>query len=226
MDELRNDQTALRQRLSEINTAITENEHDIERFTDLPTKASEAIDELSKLLKKQENLQKQLELYNDKVADIAQKKNTKEQLEQMLGDITSEIEEKINQKIESLSDMITSSNSKAPILQLSNNQYFYGVQDNTGTGKAYTDLVLFDLAILALTDLPILIHDSFLFNNIDDATKQNFLRLYTQFPNKQIFISLDQFLGDDSKEIDALLFSTTRLVLSENSTLFGKDWRK
>lgn len=144
----------------------------------------------------------------------------------MLGDITSEIEEKINQKIESLSDMITSSNSKAPILQLSNNQYFYGVQDNTGTGKAYTDLVLFDLAILALTDLPILIHDSFLFNNIDDATKQNFLRLYTQFPNKQIFISLDQFLGDDSKEIDALLFSTTRLVLSENSTLFGKDWRK
>lgn len=226
MDELRNDQTALRQRLSEINTAITENEHDIERFTDLPTKASEAIDELSKLVKRQESLQKQLELYNDKVADIAQKKNTKEQLEQMLGDITSEIEEKINQKIESLSDMITSSNSKAPILQLSNNQYFYGVQDNTGTGKAYTDLVLFDLAILALTDLPILIHDSFLFNNIDDATKQNFLRLYTQFPNKQIFISLDQFLGGDSKEIDALLFSTTRLVLSENSTLFGKDWRK
>ena len=144
----------------------------------------------------------------------------------MLGDITSEIEQKINQKIKSLSDMITSSNSKAPILRLSNNQYFYGVQDNTGTGKAYTDLVLFDLAILALTDLPILIHDSFLFNNIDDATKQNFLRLYTQFSNKQIFISLDQFLGDDSKEIDALLFSTTRLVLSENSTLFGKDWRK
>ena len=225
-DELRKDQENLTQRLSEIKAAIAENEHDIENFTGLPTKANEAIDELSQLVKEQETLQRQLELYNDKVADIAQKKDNKEQLEQMLGQITSEIEEVINQKIKSLSDMITSSNSKAPILRLSNNQYSYGVQDNTGTGKAYTDLVLFDLAILALTDLPILIHDSFLFNNIDDLTQQNFLRLYTQFPNKQIFISLDRFLGEDNKEIDDLLFSTTRLVLSENSTLFGKDWRK
>ena len=60
---------------------------------------------------------------------------------------------------------------------------------------------------------------------LDNTTKEDFLKLYNQFPNKQIFISLDQYLGD-KKDIDAILFSSTRLVLSEDSPLFGKDWRK
>ena len=225
MDEIKSEQTALKKRLSEINTAISKNECDIENFTGLPTKAHEAIEKLFKLAKRQESLQMQLTLYEDNAADAAQKKDNKKSLEKMLGEITSEIEREINHKIQELSSKITSSNSKAPVLQLSNNQYTYGVQDNTGTGKAYTDLILFDLAVLALTGLPILIHDSFLFNNIDNTTKKDFLKLYGQFPNKQTFISLDQYLGD-RKDIDAILFSSTRLVLSENSPLFGKDWRK
>ena len=112
------------------------------------------------------------------------------------------------------------------ILSLATNHYSYGVEDNTGTGKAYTDLVLFDLAILSLTDLPILIHDSFLFNNIDDETKRSFLILYSKFTNKQVFISLDDFLGNGNEVIDKISFSSTRLYLSEKAMLFGKDWRK
>ena len=59
---------------------------------------------------------------------------------------------------------------------------------------------------------------------MDNTTKEDFLKLYNQFPDKQIFISLDEYLGD-KKDIDAILFSSTRLVLSEDSPLFGKDWR-
>ncbi len=115
---------------------------------------------------------------------------------------------------------------RSTTLSLATNHYSYGVEDNTGTGKAYTDLVLFDLAILALTDLPILIHDSFLFNNIDDETKRSFFGLYCKFTNKQVFISLDDYLGNGNEVIDKLSFSSTRLYLSEKSMLFGKDWRK
>ena len=111
------------------------------------------------------------------------------------------------------------------MLYLSEKEYKYGVEDNTGTGKAYTDLLLFDLAVLSLTKLPILIHDSFLFNNIDDPTKQSFLKLYSQFTDKQIFIALDEFLGKDNEEVNQILFSSTRLVLSGRSPLFGIDWR-
>lgn len=147
-------------------------------------------------------------------------------LTQILGATTAEIQDQINKKILEYSEKIATSNSKAPTLHLTPKDYQYGVEDNTGTGKAYTDLLLFDMAVLSLTQLPILIHDSFLFNNIDDLTKQSFIRLYDNFPNKQIFISLDQFYGKDDEEINKILFNSTRLTLTGHSMLYGRDWRK
>lgn len=111
------------------------------------------------------------------------------------------------------------------MLHFENNDYQYGVEDNTGTGKAYTDLLLFDLAILAISKLPILIHDSFLFNNIDDKTKLSLIKLYNQFSEKQIFISLDNILEGDDNEVRDILYKSNRLYLSGNITLYGKDWR-
>lgn len=225
MEELRSEVSSLTRRLAEINEAINNNQQEIERITGLPTRSTEAMDKLLQLIKIQEQLQSQIELYDDKVADAIQKDETKGKLDQLLNEITSRVEKKINTQIKEYSDCIETSNGKAPILHLSNRQYDYGVEDNTGTGKAYTDLILFDLAVLSLTKLPVLIHDSFLFNNIDDLTKRSFLRLYNQFGDKQVFVSLDTFLGYDNQEINDILYSSTRLVLSENEMLFGKDWR-
>ena len=98
-------------------------------------------------------------------------------------------------------------------ISLSSHTYEYGVSDNTGTGKAYTDLLLFDLAILLLTDLPMLIHDSFLFNNIDNCTIGSFIKLYAQFTDKQVFISLDAPLNSEGSEIENLVTLHTRLYL-------------
>lgn len=225
LDELHTEEMRLRKHLEELSKAIQENESAIQEQTKLPTRAVDAMNMLLQLSKRKEQLESQVELYDDKVADTIRKEENKASLDQLLTQITTKIAEKINAKIKEYSNYITTSNSKAPTLHLSGDQYQYGVEDNTGTGKAYTDLILFDLAILALTELPILVHDSFLLNNIDDRTKQSFLKLYSQFSNKQVFISLDTYLGNDSKEIDDLLYSSTRLILSENKTLFGKDWR-
>lgn len=57
------------------------------------------------------------------------------------------------------------------------------------------------MAVLSLTRLPILIHDSFLSNNADDLTRQSFIHWYNHFSNKQIFIFLNQFCGKDNEEI-------------------------
>lgn len=226
LDELKSEELALQQRMERTNQDLAQNERDIQNTTGLPLQAAEAANQMLELAKRREHLQAQIELYDDKETNAAQKAYISKALTQLLNTTTIEIQNLINKKIVEYSGNITTSNSKAPILQLSSKSYQYGVKDNTGTGKAYTDLLLFDLAILSLTSLPILIHDSFLFNNIDDLTKQNFIRLYSQFPNKQIFISLDNFYGNDSEEIDKILYSSTRLVLSGNNTLFGKDWRK
>ena len=45
---------------------------------------------------------------------------------------------------------------KSPYLQLRERSYSFEVEEDTGTGVAYTGLVLFDLTIFSLTRLPIL----------------------------------------------------------------------
>ena len=224
--ELEEERSNLLQQLQDIEAEINSNEKAVQELTGLPTQAAKAIDELQSLIRKHEQLKKQIELFEDKRSDLEQEKAIEVTLEKLMSEITTEIQTSINLKIKEFSHAITSGNSKAPTLSLATNHYSYGVEDNTGTGKAYTDLVLFDLAILSLTDLPILIHDSFLFNNIDDETKRSFLILYSKFTNKQVFISLDDFLGNGNEVIDKISFSSTRLYLSEKAMLFGKDWRK
>ena len=226
MEELKIEEAELQQNLDKINSALKKNEQCIQELTELPTQAATAMEQIIQLAAKQEQLQNQLDLYEDKGKDAAQKAENSKTLTQTLGATTAEIQEQINEKILEYSEKIATSNSRAPMLYLSAKDYHYGVEDNTGTGKAYTDLLLFDLAVLSLTQLPILIHDSFLFNNIDDLTKQSFIRLYNNFPDKQIFISLDQFYGKDNEEIDKILFNSTRLTLTGRSMLYGKDWRK
>ncbi|MBR3237864.1 MAG: DUF2326 domain-containing protein [Oscillospiraceae bacterium] len=224
LDELQEEEQRLQKRLQEIETAITQNDFDIQSYTKLPTQTDMAVDVMKTLLHKQDRLQAQLEQYHDIVAESSQKKENKQKLEKELETITTEIGQAINERTAQYSQLITTSNRKAPVLHLEPTKYEYGVEDNTGTGKAFTDLLLFDLSILSLTGLPTLIHDSFLFNNIDDSTKKNFLKLYSQFTDKQIFISLDSYLGEGDKEIDSLLFSSTRLYLSDKKKLFGIDW--
>lgn len=225
LEELQQEEALLLQRLEELTTSIQSNERAIEEQTALPTQTDEAVSQMLALVKRKEQLQAQVDLFDDKAADIAQKADNTKKLAQLLSQINADIQEQINAKISEYSTQIASSNSKSPSLRLYGKEYEYGVEDNTGTGKAYTDLLLFDLAILALTRLPIIIHDSFLFNNIDDFTKLSLLRLYSQFPEKQLFISLDQYYGFNDDEINQILFASTRLILSGNKTLFGKDWR-
>lgn len=222
--ELENEIEVLKQRLEDINASIAENEMQIQKEAGIPSQTLEALDELQKTIEQKEKLQERLSFYTDKVAEATQKVETAQKLDEVMTSITESIQSQINERILEYSKGIKSSNRKAPTLLLTPKNYTYGVEDNTGTGKAYTDLLLFDTAVLSLTQLPMLIHDSFLFNNVDESTIKSFLELYSGFSDKQVFIALDRFYGDDER-IDKLLFQTTRLVLSSSNPLYGKDWR-
>lgn len=225
-NELKAEEAKLQHSLEEIDFELNENNQSIQNVTGLTTHAESAMEQMLELAAKEAQLQGQLALYEDNTTEVAQKAEIGKELTQMLEAATSEIQDLINEKILTYSESISTSNSKAPSLHLTAKNYKYGVEGNTGTGKAYTDLLLFDMAVLSLTRLPILIHDSFLFNNIDDLTKQSFIRLYSHFSDKQIFISLDQFYGKDNEEINQILFNSTRLTLTGHNMLYGRDWRK
>ena len=81
---------------------------------------------------------------------------------------------------------------KPPKLQLWSSKYLFDTPDDTGTGTSYKSLIVFDLSILKLTNLPALIHDSPVLKNIGDEPLEKLIELYTQFSKKQIFIAIDK----------------------------------
>lgn len=223
-NELQMRQTEVEQEIQSIENQVKLLDHQIENSLGTPSKSSTALPHILNLLGEKQKLVQMNYHYDERQTNQKKKKENREQLDEIMISITEDISREINKKIEDFSKKITGNNSKPPVLQLNPQTYNYGVPDNTGTGKAYTDLILFDLSILSLTQLPILIHDSFLFNNIEPKTIGSFIKLYSQFTDKQVFISLDQYYRFDN-EIDEIIDSSIRIHLSNTRLLYGKDWR-
>jgi hypothetical protein len=84
--------------------------------------------------------------------------------------------------------------------------------------------VFFDLAIFELADLPILIHDSPLFKNVENRAVARFISEYARF-SSQTYIALDEVykygLGTEAD-----LQAVSVLRRSNTEVLYTKDWRK
>ena len=90
----------------------------------------------------------------------AQKK-ANEMLKRATGSILSEIEDLINGKMKKLNDFLFKEKRMAPYLKLNEyNSYHFETPHDTGTGTNYKGLILYDLAMLELTNLPAIADDS------------------------------------------------------------------
>ncbi|WP_348622317.1 DUF2326 domain-containing protein [Paenibacillus polymyxa] len=135
----------------------------------------------------------------------------------------STVMDRINKKIISINEKIHTEKRRAPELTLFEKDYEYKVFDNTGTGKAYTNLFILDICIFDLTPLPILIHDSVLFKNVENSVVDNIIELYDE-QRKQTFISIDE-LNKYSSTTQEILITHSVIQLSKDKLLFDKDWR-
>ena len=92
-------------------------------------------------------------------------------------------------------------------------------------GTGYKSTIVFDLSILKLTALPVIIHDSLMFNHIGYEPLEKIMNLYTE-SNKQIFAAYDK-QDAPTKGIQEILDKSTVIQLSENGNeLFGSSWAK
>lgn len=64
---------------------------------------------------------------------------------------------------------------------------YFSISTDTGIGSEYK----VDIACLKLIELPLLIHDSLLFTNIEMDRVENIIRLYSSL-KKQVFILIDR----------------------------------
>ena len=166
------------------------------------------------------NLNKFYQEKEDVVSDI---KTLTKKLDNTIEGILSKIEILINNELIRINKEIHIGNKKTPNLKLNRKSYTFDHSTNTGTGKSFADLIEFDLAILKLTELPFLIHDSVCFKNIEDFAIDKIIAQYVNF-EKQIFMALDG-INKYSKESQKKLIENSVIELSETKKLFNRDWR-
>ncbi|PWR72551.1 DUF2326 domain-containing protein [Methanospirillum lacunae] len=138
--------------------------------------------------------------------------------------IQSDIMLQLNTKMGNINNQIYDNHQFPPSLDLKDNKYSFNNESDTGTGKAYTGIIILDLAIFSLTPLSIIIHDSMLFKNIQTSSFEKIIELYYN-QTKQIFISTDS-INNYNEKTQKILNIKKVLQLSYENTLYPLKWNE
>ncbi|MBY0411704.1 MAG: DUF2326 domain-containing protein [Burkholderiaceae bacterium] len=151
--------------------------------------------------------------------------DSNERLESIYSGIFVDIEQKINLKLRAFNKVVYGPFRASSELRIKHaGSYQFISPLDTGTGKSYAGLVGFDLAMLSLTKLPLVLHDSIIYKNIEVPATTRILRILSAMRSKQIFLSFDEAkkFGPD---VEHLLQNLTVLKLAHEDLLYTKDWR-
>lgn len=222
-EELENAKQELANKINELEKAIDIVIKNQEQLLNPDEALNVFIDNLIELSSRLKSLQLENEYYR-KLSGIKGDIDTKKgELEVLKEKIINEINKAINTKLKEINDLIHEDKRTAPKLNLTYSKYDYEFFDNTGTGKAYTNLIIFDLAILILTKIPFIMHDSFLFKNIEKEAVEQIIKFYNSM-SKQVFIAID-IIDMYNKETQNILEEKKAILLSKDKLLTTLDWR-
>jgi hypothetical protein len=208
------------QEISAVGSEITEAE--------LPKRATKAFwDKIRSLDSEIRRIDAELRSQEDADRIAAEAKAAKEALKTKEAEQTQQIQASTEEKLSALNDYVYAGSKQAPTLEIASpSKYEFYTPKDGGTGTAYCGLILFDISVLSLTDLPILTHDSFLFKNIEDEAIEKIMELYAREIGKQVFIAIDK-VSTYSPQTQKIIAQATRLTLSKGGNeLFGRPWDK
>lgn len=213
--------------INSLNLSITELENELSEIHQTTNVSKVILKSYYTLEKEIESLQKANEFYlkkNELRKDALDK-------EKLLAEKTNEqfatMTAKINSKMEQINSINYVNETHSPILTTpSTKKYNFETPDDQGTGCRFKGMITLDMAILLITPLPIITHDSLMFVQMSYPRVERTFKLYSEVANKQIFVAVDRTtnLNDEAKRI---IDSHRRLYLSpEGNELFGWYWGK
>lgn len=224
--ELKKDHDLYSEKISNLNVKIGVLENDIR--TSLASKGT-PDDLFTRVFELKEFVDKASEenrFYDKKEAIKIDASLSKKRLEDIYVSIFLDIETLLNKKLKSFNQVVYGPRRNASQLRIKNASSFSFISpEDTGTGKAYAGLIGFDLAMLSLTHLPFIIHDSVLYKNIEVPATRKIIRILASVKRKQIFIAFDE-APKFGAMAERLLRVHTVLKLSDNKLLYNKDWRE
>ena len=181
------------------------------------------VNRIYKLSSKLDTAERENHYYEENSKSGEELKLAKEELSSVKKEILKNIESDLNSKINEIMARCFDNAKKSPVIEIQDNTYGFEVFEDTGTGTAYSSMIVLDLAVFSLTGLPILIHDSLLFKNIENNSVSELVNIYAE-SGKQSFVALDEIMKYGSQTA-SLLESMSCIKLSDDHVLTVKDWR-
>ena len=163
--------------------------------------------------------------YYDKKKELANDvKEAETELEDEKAKLLAMTATTINDQLQTYSESVFGKDRKSPYLTPSTTNYKFEIYEDTGTGRAYSDLILFDWSVATTSSsVPILIHDSLLFKNVENDSVARMMPIYAAL-SQQTFIAIDE-VSKYGDEAVAIIRDHTVLSLSDDEVLYVKDWR-
>ncbi|HEM3643018.1 TPA: DUF2326 domain-containing protein [Streptococcus suis] len=212
-----------------LESQLTVLNRELQELGSIPNLSTEFLENYSKLTAIINALKEQNGSYLKESALSKEKSEADSDLKRSTEDILIELEGKINAKMREFNNVLYPDICKAPQINLkAHNSYSFYTPDDDGTGTKFKGMILFDLTMLYLTNLPALAHDLLLLSNISYQATEALLKLYDQSKslNKQVFLAFDK-ASSYSPEANKLLSENTVLRLSSNGNeLYGISWNK
>lgn len=172
------------------------------------------------------DLETQIQSYDNQKQYDADWKAARLLLEEAQANELPTISQSLNAQMIRYNDLVMGEDREAPHIDLKNGKsYNFGTASDDGTGNNYKNLIIFDMSVLALTQLPAVIHDSFILKDIGDAPIENIIKLYQQ-SKKQVFISLDKSTSYRPTTASALDATQVLYLSEDDNQLFGWAWNK
>lgn len=222
--ELKSSEAELSESLSSVVNEISVIDRKISASLANIDNPSVVIDRVYELSQDHATATREIEYFETDVQIKAELKEAKDLLAAEKIRILKLIENILNDKNRENVTKIYSEGRRSPKLKLSQNSYTFDLVEDTGTGTAYSNLILLDLAFLETTVLPFLIHDSVLFKNIQNDAVSQLIELY-EATGKQTFIAIDEI--EKYGEVAEKKLQDKKVVQLDNSkVLYIKDWRK
>ena len=224
--ELRKDLALYSNNISHLNDEILHMENNIRASLASKGTPNDLFSRVFELKELTDKAAEENKFYDKKASIDIETSVSKKRLNDIYINIFLDIEATLNAKLKNFNKVVYGPSRNASKLRIkSANSYNFISPEDTGTGKSYAGLVGFDLAMLSLTHLPFIIHDSVIYKNIEVPATINIIRILASIRRKQIFLAFDE-AAKFAPTAERLLRTHTILKLSDDDLLYTCDWRQ
>ena len=223
--ELNAERKTLISSIREYDSIIQSYEQELKELIQNPKLSKIVLQQYAEALKSIEEMRRENDSYEKSEELKSQKKLDEERLSKIKSEQLGIVENSINNEMKRINDLLYKEKYNSPLIHFSDSGYIFTTPNDTGTGIAYKGLVVFDLAILHLTKLPIVVHDSVVLKQISDDAIENIMNQYIA-SGKQTIIALDKQQSYTSKTSELLEEYSVLKLAPHGSELFGRSWGK